>query len=261
VIPAAFELRRPRSLDDAVAMLAEAGEEAKLLAGGQSLIPMMKVRLVQPPLLIDIGRLADLSYIRDDGGVLAIGALTRHADVERSETVAQECRLLAQAVAEIGDFQVRNRGTIGGSLVHADPNADMAAAAVALAAELVAQGPGGRRTIPAREFFRGPLETSLAPDEVLVEVRVPKLDGAGSAYVRFSRRAQDWAIVGCAAIVRADGETVAWTGVGRTPVVADGDWREAAAALEPFSDLSGSTEYKRELAATLAERALAAARG
>jgi aerobic carbon-monoxide dehydrogenase medium subunit len=161
----------------------------------------------------------------------------------------------------VGDIQVRNRGTIGGSLAHGDPNADLPAAVVALDAELVATGPGGERTLRAREFFRDFLTTALEPSEILTEVRVPALDGAGSAYVKFNRRAQDWAIVGCAAIVRGDEEVVAWTGVGSTPVLAEGDWRAAADTLQPVGDLSGSTEYKRHLAKVLAQRAVTQARG
>jgi aerobic carbon-monoxide dehydrogenase medium subunit len=261
VIPAQFELRRPATLEEAIGVLTEGGEDAKLLAGGQSLIPLMKLRFAQPAMLVDIGRLDGLSYIREDDGAIAIGALTRHADLEQSKLLGKQCALLRDTAAEVGDLQVRNRGTIGGSLAHADPNGDLPTAAVALDAELVAQGPSGRRTIRAREFFRDRLTTALAADEVLVEVRVRPLDGAGSAYVKFNRRAQDWAIVGCAAITRNGDETIAWTGVGRTPMLAEGDWREAATGLRPPADLSGSEEYKRELAVVLAERAIEQARG
>ncbi len=260
MIAAGFALRRASSLEDALRLLAEGGEEAKALAGGHSLLPLMKLRLAAPETLVDIGRIEGLSYIREDGDRIAIGALTLHAEVERSELLAKRCRLLAETAAEIGDVQVRNRGTIGGSLAHADPNGDLPAAVVALDAEIVAVGPGGKRSIRAREFFRGFFETALAPDELITEVRVPVLDGAGSAYLKFNRRAQDWAIVGCAAIVRGEAETVAWTGVGSMPVLAEGDWRKAAAQLEPLGDLSGSAEYKRHLAGILAERALAQAR-
>jgi carbon-monoxide dehydrogenase medium subunit len=260
VIPAAFAIRRASSVEDAVRLLQEGGEETKLLAGGHSLLPLMKLRLAAPEALVDLSRIDGLSYIREEGGTIAIGALTRHVDVERSEVLAARCALLAECAGEVGDIQVRNRGTIGGSLAHADPNADLPAAVSALDAELVAVGPDGRRTIRARDFFQGYLTTALGPAEVLVEIRVPVLDGAGSAYVKFNRRSQDWAIVACAAIVRGAQETVAWTGVGSGPVVAEGDWRAAAAALEPAGDLSGSAEYKRHLAGVLAERALAKAR-
>jgi carbon-monoxide dehydrogenase medium subunit len=259
VIPNAFALRRASSVEEAVGLLGQGGD-VKALAGGHSLLPLMKLRLAAPDTVVDIGRIEGLRYIREDGDRIAIGALSRHVDLERSDLLASRCPLLQECAAEVGDIQVRNRGTIGGSLAHADPNADLPAAIVALDAELVAQGPGGRRTIRAGEFFQGLLTTALAPDELLVEIRVPSLDGAGSAYVKFNRRAQDWAIVACAAIVRGAQETVAWTGVGATPVVATGDWRSAAAGLEPFADLSGSAEYKRHLAGVLAERALATAR-
>jgi aerobic carbon-monoxide dehydrogenase medium subunit len=179
--------------------------------------------------------------------------------VAESDLVRSACPVLAQAAASIGDMQVRNRGTIGGSLAHGDPNADLPAAVLALGAELVARGPDGDRTIRASEFFRDYLTTALGAAEILTEVRVPATAGA-SAYVKFNRRSQDWAIVGCAAVVRDGEEVVAWTGVGSTPVLADGDWRAAADGLRPTGDLSGSAEYKRHLAKVLAERAVARAR-
>jgi aerobic carbon-monoxide dehydrogenase medium subunit len=261
VIPTEFKLERATSVDEAIRLLAAGGEDTKALAGGHSLIPLMKLRLAAPETLVDLGGIEGLSYIREDGDRIAIGALTRHVELEDSELLARRCRLLAQAAGEVGDIQVRNRGTIGGSLAHGDPNADLPAAVVALDAELVARGPNGERTIPARQFFVDFLTTALEPTELLTEVRVPALDGAGSAYVKFNRRAQDWAIVGCAAIVRGDDEVVAWTGVASTPVLAQGDWRSAADALDPIADLSGSSEYKRHLAKVLAQRALAEARG
>jgi aerobic carbon-monoxide dehydrogenase medium subunit len=261
VIPTEFKLERPRSLDEAVRLLGEGGDDAKLLAGGHSLIPLMRLRLAAPETLVDLSGIGDLSYIREEGGRIAIGALTRHADLEHSELLQRRCRLLSQTAGEVGDIQVRNRGTIGGSLAHGDPNADLPAAVVALDAELVATGPGGERTFRAREFFQNFLTTALAPGEIVTEVRVPALDSAGSAYVKFNRRAQDWAIVGCAAIVRGDQEVVAWAGVGATPVLAEGDWRSATDTLEPVGDLSGSAEYKRHLAKVLAKRAVAEARG
>ena len=260
MIPTAFALEQPESVEDAVRLLAETGEEAKVLAGGHSLVPLMRLRLAAPETIVDLGRIDGLSYIRQDGDRIAIGALTTHTAVEQSELLRDRCLLLAEAAAEVGDIQVRNRGTIGGSLAHADPNADLPAAAVALDAELVATGSNGQRTIRAREFFVDYLTTVLEPTEILTEVRVPALDGAGSAYLKFSRRSQDWAIVGCAAIVRGDDETVVWTGVGPTPVLAQGDWRTAADGLHPTGDLSGSAEYKKHLAKVLAERALAKTR-
>ena len=257
MIAAPFELRRASSVEDAVRLLEEGGEDAKLLAGGQSLIPLMKLRFAAPSALVDLGRVEGLSYIREDGGRIAIGALTRHADVASSDLLRARCPMLAEAAGEVGDPQVRNRGTIGGSLAHADPNADLPAVVVALGAEVVAVGPGGERTIPARDFFQGYLTTALEPNEVLTEVRVPA--AGASAYEKFNRRAQDWALVGCAAVVEGGRETVAWTGVASGPVLAEGDWREAAGRLAPAGDLSGSPEYKRHLAGVLAERALARA--
>ena len=261
MIPAGFEYERAATVEQALALLARHGDEAKLLAGGHSLLPLMKLRIASPGVLVDIGRVPGLSYVREDGGAIAIGALTRHCDLVESDLLRRRCPLVAQVAAEVGDIQVRHRGTIGGSLAHADPHADLPAAMVALDAELVAQGPGGRRTIAARDFFQGFLQTALRPDELLVEVRVAPTDGAGTAYVKFSRRRQDWAIVGAAAVVRNGLETLVWTGVGSLPVRAEGGLEVAAAALSPSGDLSGSTAYKRHLAMVIARRALAAARG
>ncbi len=261
MIPAEFEIARPASVDEAVRALVDGGDEARPLAGGHSLIPMMKLRLAAPSLLVDLSGIDGLSYIREDGDTIAIGALTRHVEVERSELLAGRCGLLAETASLIGDPLVRNRGTIGGSVAHADPHGDFPAAILALGAELVATGPDGTRTIPAGAFFVDYLTTALAHGELLTEIRVPALDGAGAAYEKFTRRAQDWAVVGCAAVVRGQEETVAWTGVGATPVRADGGWEDAADALEPPPDLSGSTEYKRHLAKVLARRALARAKG
>jgi carbon-monoxide dehydrogenase medium subunit len=261
VIPAAFALERPRSVEEAVQALAAAGEDARPLAGGHSLLPLMRLRLAAPSTLVDLSGIDGLSYIREDGDTISIGALTRHVEIERSELLAARCRLLAETAAQIGDPQVRNRGTIGGSLAHADPHGDFPAAILALDAELVATGPDGTRTISAREFFVDYLTTALGRAELLTEIRVPALDAAGSAYEKFNRRAQDWAVVGCAAVVRQGEEVVAWTGVGPTPVRAEGDWRSAADALDPPADLSGSAEYKRHLAKVLAGRALERARG
>ncbi len=261
MIPAAFEIERPTSIDEAVRALVAGGDDARPLAGGHSLLPLMRLRLAAPSMLVDLSGIEGLSYIREDGGTIAIGALTRHVDIERSDLLAARCRLLAETAALIGDPQVRNRGTIGGSLAQADPHGDLPATILALGAELVATGPDGTRTIPAGEFFVDYMTTALAHGELLTEIRVAALDGAGSAYEKFTRRAQDWAVVGCAAIVRDGTETVAWTGVGPTPVRAEGDWQAAAGALDPPADLTGSAEYKRHLAKVLAGRALARARG
>jgi carbon-monoxide dehydrogenase medium subunit len=173
VIPVAFDYKRAGSADEAIALLGEFGDDAKLLAGGHSLLPLMKLRLASPAVIIDVGRLTDLSYIRDGGDHIAIGALTRHRDIEISDLLAQQQPLLAHAASHVGDPQVRHRGTIGGSIAHGDPASDLPATLLALGATLVAKGGSGERQIPATEFFKGFLETALADDELLTEIRVP----------------------------------------------------------------------------------------
>ena len=199
MIPAPFDYVRASSAEEAIRLAGEHGDEAKFLAGGHSLLPLMKLRLAQPAVLVDIGRLADLSYIRDGGDHIAIGALTRHRDVETSDLLAEHVPLLAHAASHVGDPQVRHRGTIGGSIAHADPASDLPATTLALGATYVAQGPGGTREIAAADFYEGFLTSSLAADELLTEIRVPKMAGAGWGFQKFNRRAQDWAIVGVAA--------------------------------------------------------------
>ena len=199
MIPAKFDYVRAGSAEEAISLIGEHGEEAKFLAGGHSLLPLMKLRLAQPSVLVDIGRVSDLSYINDDGDHIAIGALTRHMDIETSDLLAEHAPLLAHATSHVGDPQVRHRGTIGGSIAHADPASDLPATTLALGATYVAQGPNGRREIPASEFYEGFLTSTLAPDELLVEIRIPKMQGAGWGFQKFNRRAQDWAIVGVAA--------------------------------------------------------------
>ncbi len=269
MIPAPFEYVRAGSADEAVALLGRHGDEAKLLAGGHSLLPLMKLRVSSPALLIDIGRAADLRYVRDGGDHVAIGALARHHDLETSDLLTQEVPLLRHAAAQVGDPQVRHRGTIGGSLAHADPASDLPAVVLALGGTLVASGPGGQRTIPASEFFRSLFESALAPDEVLTEIRVPKVPGRPWAFEKFNRRAQDWAIVGVAA-QQLDGHTaVALVHMGLTPLRAadteaalgQGAGPADAAALadqgtDPPSDFNGSAEYRRHLARVLVRRAL-----
>jgi len=196
MIPAKFDYRRADSADEAIALLDEYGDDAKLLAGGHSLLPLMKLRLASPAVLIDIGRLRELSYVRDAGDHIAIGALTRHRDVETSVLLRAEVPLLAHAASQVGDPQVRHRGTIGGSIAHGDPASDLPAVVLALGGTLVARGSagaGGERTIPATEFFRGFLECELSPTELLTEIRVPKVGKAGWSFQKFNRRAQDWA--------------------------------------------------------------------
>jgi carbon-monoxide dehydrogenase medium subunit len=268
VIPAAFEYRRAASLDEAIGLLVELGEDAKLLAGGHSLLPLMKLRLAAPSTLIDIGRLRELSFVREDGDRVVIGALTRHRDIEVSEVLARHVPLLAYATGQVGDPQVRHRGTIGGSIAHGDPASDLPAVCLALGATFTVVGPGGTRAIPATEFFLGFLETALAPDEVLTEISVAKVGDAGWSFQKFNRRAQDWAIVGVAA-VRNGAAGVALVNMASTPVrataveealAAGADPAEAAAhaadGLDPPADLNASPEYRRHLAQVLVRRAL-----
>ena len=269
MIPAAFEYVRAGSAEEAISLIGEHGDEAKFLAGGHSLIPLMKLRLAQPTVLVDIGRVSDLSYIRDDGDVVAIGALTRHMDVERSDLLREHVPLLAHAASHVGDPQVRHRGTIGGSIAHSDAASDLPATTLALGATYVAQGPNGRREIPAGDFFEGFLTTALAPDEMLTEIRVPKMNGAGWSFQKFNRRAQDWAIVGVAAWRRNGESGVGLVNMGSTPILATsvsealagGASIEDAAALaaaeaDPPSDLNASVEYRQHLAKVLTRRAL-----
>lgn len=272
MIPAAFDYQRADSTDEAIALLTEHGDEAKLLAGGHSLLPMMKLRLAVPSVLVDVGRLDDLRYVRDAGDHVAIGALTRHHDLETDELLATEVPLLAHAAGEVGDPQVRHRGTIGGSLAHADPASDLPAVLLALGGTLVAKGPGGERTIAATDFFQGFLESALEPDELLTEIRVPKCADAGWSFQKFNRRAQDWAIVGVAAVVSDSVTGVGLVNMGSTPLVATGvvealrEGADAAAAAErategtePQSDINASVEYREHLARVLVRRALEAA--
>jgi carbon-monoxide dehydrogenase medium subunit len=271
MIPAAFEYVRAESADDAIARLGEHGDDAKLLAGGMSLIPLMKLRLATPTVVVDVGRVQELSYIRDAGDHVAIGALTRHRDVETDDLLARECAVVRAVAAQVGDNQVRHRGTIGGSVAHGDPASDLPAALLALDATFVAQGPDGTREIPATEFFEGFLETALAPDELLTEIRVPKAGANGFAFEKFNRRAQDFATVGVVA-ARANGATrLGLINMGSTPLratavehaLAQGASPADAAALaaegtEPTADLNASVEYREHLARVLVRRALEA---
>lgn len=269
MIPAQFEYVRAETTDAAIAAIVEHGDEAKFLAGGHSLLPLMKLRLAAPSVLVDVGRLDDLRYVRDAGDHLAIGALTRHHELETNELLAAEAPLLAHAAGEVGDPQVRHRGTIGGSLAHADPASDLPAVALAMGATLVATGPNGSREIPAASFFTGFLESALAPDELLTEIRIPKLVADGWSFQKFNRRAQDWAIVGVAAVRAGDRTGVALVNMGSTPLVATavvdavraGASAADAAALaadgtEAQSDINASAEYREHLARVLVRRAL-----
>ena len=268
MIPAQFDYRRASTLDEALSLLADGGEDAKLLAGGHSLLPLMKLRLAAPALLVDIGRLTDLSFVREEGDDIAVGALTRHRDVETSDVLRTHAPLLAHVAGQVGDPQVRHRGTIGGSIAHGDPASDLPAACLALGARFKAVGPGGERTVDAAEFFLGFLETALEPDEVLTEIRFPKVTGAGWSFQKFNRRAQDWAIVGVAA-VRGPRPGVGLVNMGSVPLratateeaLAGGASPAEAAAraadgLDPPGDLNASPEYRVHLAQVLVRRAL-----
>jgi carbon-monoxide dehydrogenase medium subunit len=270
MIPAAFDYEVAESVEHASELLARHAD-AKLLAGGHSLIPLMRLRFARPSMLVDIGRLDDLSYVHEEGDHLLVGALTRYHDLERSHVLQQHCPLLAYTAGLVGDPQVRHRGTIGGSVAHGDPASDIPTVLVALDAELVVRGTDGRRVVPAADFFRGFFEVELGPHDVLTEIRVPKLAG-GWSYQKFTRRAQDWAIVGACAAVRDGNAAVALTNMGPTPVRAraveaaySGDAAGAAeAAAEgttPPSDANGSAEYRRYLAQVLVRRALEEAAG
>ena len=269
MIPTAFEYKRASSADEAISLISQYGDEAKFLAGGHSLIPLMKLRLAQPTMLVDIGRVKDLSYIKDAGDHIAIGALTRHMDVEKSPVLRQHVPLLAHAAGYVGDAQVRHRGTIGGSIAHADAASDLTATTLALGATYVVQGPNGKREIAAKNFYKGFLESALAADEMLVEIKVPKMNGAGWSFQKFNRRAQDWAIVGVAAWRSNSASGVALVNMGSTPVlagavssalakgasVADAA-AHAADDAEPQADLNASVEYRTHLAKVLVRRAL-----
>ena len=280
MIPAAFDYEAPDSLEEAVRMLHENGEDAKLIAGGHSLLPLMKLRLAAPTLLVDLRRVPGLHHIQRENGSWRIGALTRHADVQE----ASELGVAAVAAGLIADQQVRNRGTIGGSLAHGDPASDMPAVLLAMEGEVTAQGPNGLRTIAAADLFQDYLTTSLAHDEVITEVRLPASDGWGHGYEKFTRRAEDWAMVGVCALVKKAGDgsaedvRIGLTNMGSTPLRAGGaeealrgkplDSDSIAAAAEqaaegtdPPGDLNATPDYKRHLARVLTRRALEAAAG
>ena len=280
MIPARFDYDVAEGVEHAVELLGAGGGETKLLAGGQSLIPALKLRIARPAKLADLGRLTDLAYVKDGGIHVAIGAMTRHATVAADALLAEHCPIVSYTAAQIGDPQVRHRGTIGGTLSHGDPASDMPAVVLALGADLVAHGKDGERVIPATEFFTGVFETALQPDEVLVEVRVPKLGAStGWAYAKAHRRAQDWATVGVVALVHRDngnvaGASIGLVNMGGTPLRAKAaedalaggaSVADAAAAVtegaEPPSDLSGSSEYRAHLARVMARRALEQAMG
>ncbi len=271
MIPAAFDYKKAGSSEEAVALIVEHGDEAKLLAGGHSLIPMMKLRLAVPSVLVDIAGVEDLSYIDDRGDHIAIGALTKHRSLETSDLLMTECPLLAHVASKVGDPQVRHRGTLGGSLAHSDPASDLPAAVLALGASLVAEGPNGQREIAVADFFTGYFESALSDDEMLTEVRVPKAPGASWSYQKFNRRAQDWAIVGVAAVEVQGAAQIALVNMASTPLRAEAveaalaggasaaEAAEAAAeGTDAPTDLNASPEYRDHLARVLTKRALEA---
>lgn len=283
MIPAKFDYTRPSSLDEALSALASGGEDAKVIAGGQSLLPLLRLRFAYPSVLVDVGDVSSLRGVRDLGDSLEIGALTTHYELTRDPLVAAHCGLLAEAAGMIADPAVRHRGTIGGALAHADPAGDLPAVVTALDATIVAVGPNGERSISPGEFFSDYLTTSLAPEEILTAVRVPKLDGWGYRYEKFHVTAQAWAIVGVAAVAqRSNGQVsaarVGLTNMGSVPVRAHAVEAAAVGAeaspaalaaaaahadegTNPPSDLRGEADYRRHLARVLTGRALAAAAG
>jgi aerobic carbon-monoxide dehydrogenase medium subunit len=283
MIPSKFDYVRPASVDEAVAALHDGGDDAKVIAGGQSLTPLLRLRLANPELLVDVAGLDELRGISDAGDALLIGARTTHYQLVHDPLIGEHCGLLSQAAATVADPAVRHRGTIGGSLAHGDPAGDLPAVILALDATLLARGPGGERQIPAASFFADYLTTALAADEILTGIRVPKLTGWGYRYEKFHRTAQAWAIVGVAALARRSNGQIAEARIGLTnmgPVPVRATAAEAAAAgaqaskqalaaaarsadenTQPPADLHGAPDYRRHLARVLTGRALAAAAG
>ena len=270
MIPGSFEYVRPTSVEEAVAALVEHGDDAKILAGGHSLLPLMKLRLAMPAVLVDISRIPGLSYVRVDGDEVAIGAGTRHHEVEKDAVAAAEVPILPYVASQVGDPQVRHRGTIGGTAAHSDPASDLPTALLALGGTVVVQGPNGRREIPLTEFWLGFFETALEADELIVEIRVPRTGSAGWAYEKFTRRANDWPIVAAAAV---DGRVALANMAGSViratateEALARGASIEEAAALadrgtSPGADMHADQEYRRHLARLLTRRALEKAAG
>jgi aerobic carbon-monoxide dehydrogenase medium subunit len=283
MIPAAFDYVAPTSVEEALQALAGDVDEIKVLAGGQSLIPVLRLRMAAPGLIVDLGRIPELVGVSDDGDHIVIGAMTTHDEVSRNELVREHALVISQAAELVADPQVRHRGTFGGSLVHADPAGDLPAPALALGAQFVIAGPDGERTVAAEDFFQDIFTTAVGEREILTKVRVPKHTGWGSHYEKVNRIAQQWSIVGVAAVVRTEGETIAeakiaLTNMGSTPIRAraveqalvgltaseDAVKAAAAAAAEgtnPPSDLNGDSAYRSHLATVLTRRAVLAAVG
>jgi aerobic carbon-monoxide dehydrogenase medium subunit len=283
VIPSAFDYVAPATVDEAIQALSRAGDDAKVLAGGQSLVPVLRLRLAAPTMLVDLNKISELRGVRDDGDAIVVGAMTTHHDVINDPLVREHAALLALATQTVGDPQIRHRGTLGGALVHADPAGDLLAPVVVLDAEMVIVGPGGRRTVPASEFFVDLFTTAVQPDEVLIEIRIPKKTGWGAHYEKFQRVAQAWSIVAVAAAVRTEGGSiaearVALTNMAATPVRATGVEQalvgqqataetiraaaeHAAEGTSPMSDGNADADYREHLARVLTGRAVAAAAG
>jgi carbon-monoxide dehydrogenase medium subunit len=283
VIPTQFDYVAPATVEEALSALAEHGDDAKVMAGGQSLLPVLRMRLNAPEMVIDLGRIDSLRGVRDDGDALVIGAMTQHVVIATDPLVEQHALLLHEAVQHLADAQIRHRGTFGGALAHADPAGDMGAPALALGAEFVIAGSGGTRTVSADDFFVGLFETAIGDDEILTEVRVPKHTGWGAHYEKFVRVAHQWPIVAVAAAVRVEGGTIAearvgLTNMGSTPLRARGveealtgqpatadavraAAERAAEGTNPPSDLNGDADYRRHLAGVLTRRAVLAAAG
>jgi aerobic carbon-monoxide dehydrogenase medium subunit len=283
VIPAKFDYLAPASVEEALSALSEHGDDAKIMAGGQSLLPVLRMRLNAPEVLIDLGRIDGLRGVREDGDALVIGALTTHSEMVTNDLVHQHALLLSRAAAEVADNQIRHRGTFGGACAHADPAGDMGSAALAMDAEFVIAGPGGTRSVPATEFFIGLFETAIGEDEILTEIRVPKKTGWGAHYEKFVRVAHQWPIVAVAVTVRADGGTIgearaALTNMGSRPLRASATESalagapatedgvraatdQAADGTQPPSDLNGDSDYRKHLATVLTRRAVLKAAG
>ncbi|WP_427170980.1 FAD binding domain-containing protein [Arthrobacter sp. 92] len=283
MIPSAFDYAAPATVAEALGVLADAGDDVKLLAGGQSLIPVMKLRLADPAMVVDLGRIGELSGVRDDGDALLIGAMTTHHQIATDPMIAAHVPLLAQAAATVADPQVRHRGTFGGALVHADPAGDLPAPVLAAEATFILAGPDGERRVAAADFFQGYFTTAVDDGEILTHIRVPKYTGWGARYEKFTRVAQQWSIVAVAAMVRVEGGTIAEARIGLTnmastplrataveqalagaPLTLEAIAAASAHAAEgadPASDLNGDAAYRRHLAEVLTKRAVIAAAG
>ncbi|HET9498855.1 MAG TPA: xanthine dehydrogenase family protein subunit M [Marmoricola sp.] len=283
MIPAKFDYAAPTTVEEALGLLAEHGDEAKVLAGGQSLLPVLRMRLNAPEMVIDIGKIDALKGITDDGSTVTIGAMTPYYEILANDAVRTGCALLHKAISEVADPQIRHRGTLGGALVHADPAGDCGAPVLAMDAELVITGSNGERTVAAADFFEDLFTTAVGEDELLTAIRVPKYDGWGAHYEKFVRVAHQWPIVAVAAQVKVDGGTIAGariglTNMGSTPLRATGV-EQALAGCEateagvreacdragegtnPPSDLNGDADYRKHLATVLTRRAVLAAAG